>query len=145
VPSPSIPVPTEIVNVSEGTVSRASKWLNRKFDEKSHDMVRLIGRTTTLQPGEEEIALTGVRGGVLVGGGLGLVGGVVVATPLCGPAFPTGAPYGACVIAAGTGAMFGLGSMGGIATGWSYVHYKRGVAYFEKSTGFDLDSSPKAD
>ncbi|MEQ1919732.1 MAG: hypothetical protein ABL955_11080 [Elusimicrobiota bacterium] len=146
VPSPSIPVPAETVNDSEGVVNRAAKWVNRKIDESTHAMMNRIDRAMGLQPGEEPLALKGASYGAVAGASLGAVGGGVVASGVCAPALVTGVPYGACVVAGGaSGVLVGTPSVayfGGLAA----VKYQRVKTDFDRIFGANTaDSSSKAE
>lgn len=145
VPRPFIPSPAESANEAEGMVSRSSKWVKRNIEEAPQAIVRLLDRTTGLRPGEEESALAGARNGAVVGAGLGMVGGAVVAAGPCAPGLVTGLPYGLCVAAGGAGGALFMIPVTAYAGGWVYVKYQRGVAFFEKDTGFDLKASSKAE
>lgn len=141
----AVPLPIEEVNEAQGMISRSAEWTKGKIDGTIQAIVKHIGRSVGLRAGEEETALTGARVGGIVGGGVGLAGGVLVAAPVCGPALVTGAPYGACVIAGGAGGALVVAPAGAYAGGWGYVNWKRGVAVFSKNFGFTLDDSDKAE
>lgn len=118
-PSFDVPPPAEVSDRVGGNLGGIAAWTKRKIDESAQAMMTRIDRSMGLQSDERGAALKGAGYGAMVGTGIGVVGGGVVASGVCAPALATGVPYGACVVA---------GSAGGVMVGAPSIAYLGGIA-----------------
>ena len=107
----------DLPGMTPGEVSAVQKGPGL-IDRATESVMSRVDRVIGIRPDERPRVARAVGVGAAIGAGAGAVGGGLVASGVCAPAFVTGAPYGLCVAAGGAA---------GVAIGAPVVGFAGGV------------------